>query len=415
MIPAAPQTVKNDFFRQLKKLSDEDKYRSVRRYYDSFHLREFNIDELAAYKNIDKRVDHSRYFFFPTESDIFRMNCFEKSASVYFALRELYPESNPALVYLFYEDGSMHTTTLFTHKGELHSADPNYNIFGKIQLLPNMIVIPPESSAYLKEDAPEEAKRERTEKFKDLLQINDNLLDQSVVRLRSQAGIVNFVYQSGQKVAEAGVFDPEKTLFMYVTEGRDITSELRLGSNCIRFVCNPFQKQTNMELLRYQSAWWRGIKGEENLAIPNESPYPSANLESLLCDRFPVEGVAHYIKHVMHKPFSFEEVRQFEQYPTVQQRFGEVIEEAKKFSAATYFNLLNFLRYKFGPASQIPPLKTHHTAGFINPENGKEAAIEMPLFEDKFEAMYLKEILKILQFTEDAQRYSQETAKQLIN
>jgi len=403
MISAAPQTVQNDFYRELKAVSDEDKFQSIRRYYDFFEKNNASLDDLLSYNNMDPRVDNARYFYFPTESEARRMNCFEKSATIYFALQELYPESNPALVYLFHDCGSIHVTTLFTHKGELHAGDPNYHIFGKVQLMPNALVVPSDGE-----------EKEKIHEFKDLVQIEDSVLNNMALRLRSDSGILNFIYKSGQIAADGGyLISPGQILFMYITEERDVVSEIRIANRCIRFSNNPLTKRSSLELLACKGHWWRSLNDEERLPIPVENPY-DVDLATRTKNHYPFNGIAHYIKHIMHRPFSFEEVKSFAEHPNVQRRFGEVIELAKKTDAVTYFNFLNFLKYKFESPEQLVPLSDFQDITLTKTEGGEEFNIKMPTFHARFEESELKGVIDLLRFASDAKRYTQETSKQLL-
>ena len=144
MLKTTPQTIKNRFSEQLYSLSSENRFETLKRYFSKLRK---DIEDLSAmsqaidfkdgmlYNNIDShRLIPGRYFQYPTETEPIEMNCLERSASFYFAAKELYPQSQPALVYLI-EDESIHAVTLLTYQNELYCVDPSFDYFERISLM----------------------------------------------------------------------------------------------------------------------------------------------------------------------------------------------------------------------------------------------------------------------------------------
>jgi len=405
MIPSAPQTIRNDFEQELKKVADENKLQSVKRYYEAFQNPDLSLEDLASYTNIDERINHTKYFYFPTESHFFTMNCFERSCSVYFAFMELYPESNPALVYLIESDGSIHATVLFTHQDRLYAADPTRKIFDEIMLQPGKLII--------KES---EEKEEKSYDFAEITQVPNNTLDKMAIKLRTQLGVVDFMYSSGQIAAKggAGVISPDDYLFMYVDEEQNIVSEVRSGQDSIRFIYNPLEKTDQIELIRFKKTVWRGQGEEEKQPLLTKNPYgANCSLDKVTSDDYSLKDFAYFIQYVMTNLQSQEEMEQFAASPQVQKRFGEIIDIAKNLSATTYFNFLNYLRFHFGsPENMIPLVKSEKIE--LPKKEGGNVSLDVPTFYPVFENMYLRMALNMVQFTLDAKRYTQEVSRQIV-
>ncbi len=420
MIPSAPTIVRNNFYRELNDLTDENRLESLRRYYNSFvrggsgfsnlsnpeaqkriisNPQEARnvLEEMGRYKNIDPRVNASKFFYFPTEAPTANMNCLEKSACMYFALEELYPSSNPALVYVIFDNGSIHATTLFTHKKRLHSADPNFEIFGEIQLTDKEIII-----------LGKDEKKDEAKPYADIFKVSDNVLNQMALKLRSDKGIVDFVYDSGQITGRGG-YDTVNHLFTYV-DGEKIISEIRGSKMGIRFTEG---KKSETTLIGYEKYWWRGITDEKKLSIPETSPFLTCSLEDKVKNYYPFEGIAHFVQNPGRYVFPTPQKQKFLADSLVQARFAKSFQDSQNYSEATKERFVDFLMHKFGEdPTQIVPLRDHFACELMR-EDGKKVAFDFPLSDYAFESMDLKEVLDIIQMTNDAKRYGQEIKKQM--
>lgn len=423
MIPSAPQTVRNNFYDELKLIADENKFESVRRYYDSFSragsgrgLSVLNdpevqkkvvanpqelgniLNEAQRYKNIDPRVDAAKFFYFPTESSPTRMNCLEKSACMYFALQELYPQSNPALTYVMFPNGSMHATTLFTHKKKLHAADPNFHIYGEVELTDKELIIKEEPG-----------KEDRKHEYSDIFKVGDNVLNQLALKLRSDRGIVDFVYGSGQLTGWGG-YDTVTQLFTYV-DGEKIISEIRGGTQGVRFTNG---ENSEVSLIGYEKFWWRGITGEKQLAMPETSPFLTCSLEEKVRNFFPFSGLAHFVQNPRRYIFTPEKKQRFLADSLVQRRFEKSFQDSQHYSEATRDRFVDFLMHKFGEdPAQIVPLQENIIVKLMNVNTGGVIDFNFPLSDYSFEAMHLKEVLDMIQMTHDAKKYNLEIKKQM--
>jgi hypothetical protein len=408
MISSAPITVKNDFESQLQKLADEKKLDSVKRYFDFLKNDKDKLtpEQLITgqYRNIDPRLDQTKYFYFPTESTYGAMNCFERSASVYFAFKELYPQSKPSLIYLTLKDKSVHAMVLFEHDDDICGADPTREIFGKIVLRKDKLIIP-KSGEFA----------EKSYEFEDISSLDDNILDQMARKLRCQAGIVDFLNESGQIAAHDRHLTMDGYLFMYMNEANQVTSEIRYGTSGIRMTMTPENRRMCPEGIKFKNATWRGLEGEEKIPALITNPYnnPINAIEKRKRNSYPIEDTVFFLKNVMRRPFSFEEIMQYEKSPGIQARFGNKIQKAKTLSPGTYLGFLNYLRFRFGPAKNLVPLKDWEKITLTN-QQGVEQTLDMPIFESHFEDMNLEDILLTIKFTEDAKKYSQEVSRQLI-
>jgi hypothetical protein len=418
MIISAPNTVRNNFHDELSVLADENKFESVKRYYQSFmgggsafssinnpesigRIKEdpnnliLELEEARRYKNIDPRINDSKFFYFPTESKTSYMNCLEKSACMYFALEELYPRSNPALTYVMFDNGNIHATTLFTHKNKLHAADPNFSIFGEIHLTDKEIIVKGKSDG-----------ENRIYEYADIFKVNDNVLNQMALKLRSDRGIVDFVLDSGQVTGRAG-FESMTHLFTYV-EGNKVVSEMREPHKGIRF---SNDERFGVSLLEYEKYWWRGITGEKRIPIPRLSPFKTCTPNERITDYYPIEGMAHFIKHIKADQFSIQQKQKFLNDPKIMKRFEASFEDAKGYSEETRERFVDFLMHKFGEdPAQILPLKESSLITLLR-EDGKEVSADMPIFN--FEGMSLRNVLEQIQMANDAKRYSAEIKKHM--
>ncbi len=433
MLSTAPTTVKNDFTAQLKDVADSHKLASVKRYYDVLRNDIEENKRLFTYTNIDPRVENTRYFYFPTEASPEEMNCLERSASMYFAFKELYPRSEPALVYVTQPEGSIHALVLFRHQKQLHAACPSYEIFDKVRLEPDAIVLPPkkieDKIKEMQEDIANRHKaidkdssnQERRLKYNKITQVNDSVLEQMSRVLRSDSGIIDFMYASGQNVADINWW-PRNYLFMSIDDHLNVNSEIRMvepgydKNACIRFVHNPVTGVDNMGLSTFSDACWTALLNEKKHSVADMTPYaskPRSTSHSMIDQ---MQDLAYFIKGPSHRPVTHKSLRQFEQHPNVQERFGRHLEKMHGYDQGTQLQFLSYLRNRFGPGDGVATLsRCPKPAGTLIGENGNLVEMMDSLSEQIWTDSELQSILPMLKFVSDMKKYTAEASKHIID
>jgi hypothetical protein len=327
---------------------------------------------MPRYKNVADRLDTTRYFYFPTESNIQDMNCFERSASLYIAFHELYNESNPSLIMITDKHKNVHATVIFTHNNKLWGADPSYGYFGEINLNHDSIVVPLEisdsknllsrifsSTIPLTPQEINVPTKECKIPFEKINTITGKSLEYLVSNLRSQPGIVDFIYGSGQIMAQSLSGLVNKNLFMKITPEGNIVSDIRVNGEsfsdknaCLRFKYNPLTKKQDMEFLRYSGYAWGTLPSPESdaLHVPGKYEFGRDAVDEAPVDIF--KEVIFYLQNIKQK-ISCEELKDFANHPVVQIRFKAIVQAAQKIDDATYLKTLHYLRCRFGPAKNL--------------------------------------------------------------
>ncbi len=394
MIDSTPQTVRNCFEDQIRRLYAEDRMGVVRRYYDlmSEECRTRPITNLM-YSNIDDRLSTSRYFYFPTETSAGDMNCFERAASVYFMIREVYPESDPALIFLR-ENDNLHASTIFTHDGELWGADPSYWYLDRILLEDKRILV---------------LSDEREFGFDNISVADNRFLDQMVKKLRCESGIVDFIYGSGQRASYSANGGVDQSLFLKISEGNDIVSEIRVFCEasdddhaCIRFVTNPVSGTASMNFLRYADESWGVLTGVYGEKI---SPDPLFNMgsRSSVSHAKSLQDVAHYMTH--DYVFPDDEIERFSRNSMLISYFGRHIDIARIIGDTNYWDFIRYLRYRLGPEDNLR---------IPEQDNDPDMFQALKNIEDHISLSCSVQLVPpLLKFIRDQKRYVQEIVKQM--
>jgi len=98
----------------------------------------------------------------------------------------------------------------------------------------------------------------------------------------------------------------------------------------------------------------------------------------------------------------------------VQRRFEKSFQDSQQYSEATRDRFVDFLMHRFGEdPTQIVALKDNFFVQLMR-EDGKVISVyDNPISDYGFEAMHLKDVLNMIQMTNDANRYNQEIKKQM--
>ena len=293
---------------------------------------------------IDKRIDESKYFFFPGETKYEEMNCFELSTAMYLALKEIYPESKPELVFVDDKStGGVHAMAFFTHNNRVWCADPNYLNFGEIDVSPNKINV---------------LREKKTIDFKSIRSVSDDSLMNTANALRQGKGIVDFV-RDGQILAEVQTFAGDELLYShymfgyinprtnrFVTEIRDFPLSDKRNS-CLRLTSEPEKGVTRARLFSYSERHWRRLKDQRR-----EKVFPVSSAKAPV--KWPGELLRDYT-HFLRHPKKQEKIKEFIAHKNFIARFGDFAKEdalpAKDLEKEmSYFD---FLKHHFGSAENI--------------------------------------------------------------
>lgn len=216
-----------------------------------------NEPKILQSRDIDDRLKTHRYFYFPSETESYNLNCFEKSAAIYFALRKLVPEKNPKLLFINEGKRGVHATTIFFENGEMHVADPNYNFFGPAIIQDNEIILRNEEDQKLK--------------FESYSVIDDNNLEKKIHNLRQKSGIVEFFSGAGQIAKINTNFKIPYIIFGKVNDYNTIRFEYRMINFdtslqiCKRFNYDPHTKNLITQMLTYSYDNWDELINERIL------------------------------------------------------------------------------------------------------------------------------------------------------
>jgi hypothetical protein len=449
-----PQSIQNNFVKELKPLVDTNKLDSLKRYY--FLLRKKINDvsdkDIFKYHSIADRLTTTRYFYFPTEWNTKEMNCFERSASLYIAFHELYPESNPSLISITDKYKNVHAAVLFTHNNKLWGGDPSFGYFGEIQLTHEAMIVPLEivddkkallqslslTNSMNSETTINNPTTECKIPFEKINTITGKSLENLVDTLRSQPGIIDFLYKSGQRVSQSWSGLIFKSLFMKITPDGNIISDIRVSGDsfsekdaCLRLSFNPLTKKQNKEFFRYSKESWGKLlsPAHEKLSLPSEHRLGDYTIYDGPIAQF--KDVIYYLSNVKNN-FSYEELKDFSRNPIAQRRFKAIIQSAKEIDDATYMKSLHYLRSRFGPAKDLSPnnskgmiLTTKNLDDIDNfgskPDNYDNLSVDEQL---RYGIIHLKNLLEedslasippMIKLFDDSKKYIKEASKYIIN
>lgn len=283
MLNLFPSTSKDAFLSTLEEARYQDRLEHLINFYLLLKKQESKLETLndvylCDYTNMDSRISKGSYFNFFGEADYSEMNCLERTCAMYFAAKEIYSESNPALVYLTLEDGySVHATMLFTHNQELYATDPSFSYFGRVSLGENKLIVHAGAELNEKVDfnglnikVSDLRQEEREVKFSRISVLNDSHLEGLITQLRSKNGIFDFFYNSGQRAAHIADYFHPHNLFMYIDENaQNIVSEIRydvIASDrknvAMRIKTNIGSGEEEIDMVTYSTSFWRALNDE---------------------------------------------------------------------------------------------------------------------------------------------------------
>jgi len=403
----ASTSTKRKFYDRLRNLQGDDKVAWLRRYSGSLDPFEDTTD-FKFYRNIDPRVDTSKYFYFPTEAPIIDTNCFERNAAVHFAVQEVYPEANPSLVLINW-DRSVHASVLFTHNGRLHCADPVNKLMGPIILRPDRMIFLPDGE-----------KGERVVEFDAIKEVEQHTLDDVIHHLRREDGVVNFLYESGQRTSTALDWPDNFETFMRVDESGSIIAEVRIyesmsqsRAGCIRWTYDPDTKKLDSKVIEAERFFWSDVYGEKQLAgetVLLEDKISSTNFSTNHLQNFHTFLLAR--QRGWTAPHSYHE---YVNHPVVQARIGEAVDKEAEAEASYEAMALavEFLQFRYGPISELakmpaPDLSVLEETAIIDGAK----VVEFIHCEANW-LIYTRYAVSVAKLSLDAMKYIKEVARQL--
>jgi hypothetical protein len=247
------------------------------------------LDNPSSAISINDRLQSGRFFVFPGEvvpnkeqnvvlhgygaeiplvSVEPHKNCFEQSFHLLLGARELYPESNPRLIFLDEGKRGTHAVVFFNHDGHLYAGCPSYKIFNKVALEKGRLVFFEDDGKVVKKI-----------KINGMTEIPDSALEDLIKRLSAPSGFKEFLTGSGQLVERGTSGYRPYDLFMKLNEKGELVSELRFTDfqyhTCIRKIITPGKRKRG-EFLVYQFNNWGELCGEKVFARTPEEEFDSA-------------------------------------------------------------------------------------------------------------------------------------------
>jgi hypothetical protein len=224
----------------------------LRRYYDSVSVVNGGDEPWDA----NTRIDSGKYFYYPFEGekDISRRTCFENSAHLFMAARELYPKSNPRFAYIDEGERGTHSLVFFNHNGQLYGGDFGYQFFCPIHF---------EGRQIIRRDGGKI-------KFNSITPISDNEVKEVIGRLRGKGGVEHYLSEGGQKMVEnLQAFRPHELFMKY--EGGKVISEMRFRdfslrpNTAIRKTHDLGRNEFGVEFLTHSHSDWSQLVGENRI------------------------------------------------------------------------------------------------------------------------------------------------------
>lgn len=163
------------------------------------------------------RLDSGKFFYYPGETKMTANNatCFENSAHLLMAAKELYPSSNPRMAYVDEGRRGTHSVVLFEHQNRLWGGDISYDFFSPVHINGRKLMY-------------ERDKKERGVKFKSLTTATPRDVAKVIENLRGPKGCTQYFVDGGQKVLEnPNAFRPY-SIFVSYKEGK-LVSDIRFN------------------------------------------------------------------------------------------------------------------------------------------------------------------------------------------
>ena len=405
MIIEAPTSIKNSFSELLQDISVDDRFKSIEQYYKYLKKDIYrNRGESLVCKTIDDRFDQSKFFYYPTEKDTNDMYCLERATSMYLAINELYPKSNPALITTEDNNSNIHASVLFSHEGDLWGSDLSHKYFSKISLEPKKIII--------------HEKEKRIIEVKNIFEIEPKNLQNMINKLRVKEGSIDFFYKSGQRAGySTDGYWIHMNHFMKITKDQNIVSQLRMYGDgfpeknaSINIITNPFTNERNINFVRYEKESWGHLIDVDNVQIPKESPYKSQSIVNT-SHITALEDAAYYLVNGHKNTITSEQIKIFSEHKKVQSRFGKEIEISIKNGEENHQDFLKYLCNRFSDPEKLP----EEYKRIDRDQDTKEIYDTMELLTEQFsERCYLQYIPSFLKYSRDSIRYANEISEQII-
>lgn len=445
MISIAPHQVQLDFQKELSYIVEGQKLSSMYRYYKLLRQKRINEPHNPfEYENIDDRVNTSRYFYFPTEAKTYQLNCFEKSAALYFGFIEAYPESNPSLLYVNEGERGIHSIVAWMHNHQLWGACPTYGFFSRIDIRNKDIVIHNEEprnrrekKAYWDNETGKHKKRpgpmpKRRISIKGITKVDDKTLQIFADSLRKEYGIVNFLNQVGQTTAFINEGFISNYTFSKIVDGR-IQNEVRIDqlceskeNVCIRITTDPVTGNTEYKFVSGKAFDYSRIIDERSEEV-TEAPYSFEDTQKHHSYAMQLKDIAYFMTR---KTIPID-ISDFISNPIVAARFEKAFSDAEKLGAYTKDQIGAYIQHRFGSPEQIAALDERPLeilSGFSSvskdgktidiPEEdqneiGEAIASIRKLDHDVWIDMEIRNANYIFALAHDARRYTQEAIKHM--
>jgi len=244
MVFNSPAKAYRTFSSRLGKASGRNGFERLNDYFGKVRLKGGSQTEW----DFQDRLDSGKFFYYPGEvsQTSNRRTCFENSAHLLMAARELYPRSNPRMVYVDEGKRGTHAVVLFEHRKELWGGDISYDFMSPVHINGKRLMHGTQGKGV---------------KFSSLTMATPREVAKVIDNLRGPKGCENYFSDGGQKVLENPFAFRPYSVFMSYENGRFV-SDMRFNdfdirnNTAIRRKYDLNWDKFNVDILAYRSEDW---------------------------------------------------------------------------------------------------------------------------------------------------------------
>jgi len=216
--------------------------------------------------DVEDRLNTGRFFYYPGElkRSINNATCFESSAHLLMAARELYPNSNPRMAYINEGKRGTHSVVLFEHQNRLWGGDISYDFMSPVHINGKKLVYEKCNGA------------KSGVKFKSLTTATPRDVAKVIDNLRGPKGCAQYFVEGGQKVLENPFAFRPYTIFVSYKDGK-MVSDLRFNdfslqhNTAIRRKYDLNKDTFDVDVLIYGQEDWANLKKARRINWNRES------------------------------------------------------------------------------------------------------------------------------------------------
>jgi len=262
MVFNSPAKAYRTFSSRLGNAPGKTRFGRLKSYFESVRIKDRSQTEW----DFEDRLDSGKFFYYPGEVSqaSSRVTCFENSAHLLMATRELYPSSNPRLAYVDEGGRGVHSVILFEHGNKLWGGDIGYDFLSPVHIRGSRLVY--ENAKDKKEGI----------KFKSLTTSTPCEVAKVVDNLRGPNGCAQYFSEGGQKVLENPFAFRPFSIFMSYDNG-ELVSDIRFNdfglwnNTAIRRKYDLNRDKFNVDILIYHSEDWARLTKPRKVCWNQES------------------------------------------------------------------------------------------------------------------------------------------------